>query len=122
MRVFFVCTFIVNTLFTIAAYRLLPPKVAMNFGNGGLPNSWGSKSTYSLTFLAIDLFLFFLLITLPYWVNTVPRRWLNLPNKEYWVKEGNWDRFRVNPLGTFGVEGRVEAFRISSSSMHTSSG
>jgi hypothetical protein len=63
--------------------------VAIHFGFGGVPDSWGSKYVHSLIFTLVDFLLFFLLYYTPNLILIFPQKFINLPNKKYWLQETN---------------------------------
>lgn len=89
MRNLLIIAFLANIILTVVSFIILPSEVAIHFGEGGVPNSWASKEFDALIFLAIELLLFILFISAPYLPLRLHRKFISLPNKEYWLKEEN---------------------------------
>ena len=89
MRKLFILAFAANVILTLVSLVVLPPKVAIHFGSGGVPNAWASKEVNALIFLAIEGPLFILFLFAPSLVMKCPPKLINLPNKDYWLKEEN---------------------------------
>ncbi len=87
-------TFAANIILTVVSFFLLPSKVAMHFGIGGYPDSWCLKHTYILTFFALEVPLFLLMVFIPSLIFKCPATFLNLPNKTFWLKEENRPRLK----------------------------
>ncbi len=106
MRKLFIVLFLVNVAFTLFTFHLLPPKVAMNFGNTGSPNSWASKEVNTAIMLAIDISTFIVIFFLPACISAVPSRFINIRNKDYWLNPDNKNLFITRfgeLLAQFGV-------------------
>ena len=73
----------------------LPQRLATHFGFSGEPNGWSTPSQF-LIMMATAYGIFVLLFTMAAWLDRVPDRFLNLPNKGYWLAT---DR-RAQALGT----------------------
>ena len=106
MKTFFFVAFAANVILTLVSLSVLPDQVAINFGPGGAPNSWASKEVHALIMLAIEVPLFLLLLYAPSLTMKFPQRFVNLPNKEYWLKQENRPALRrkleslMNRFGT----------------------
>lgn len=95
MRVLLILAFIANVALALVGLAILPDRVATHFGAGGAANGWGSRTFSALLFVGIDALLFFPLFFAPRLVLIFPPRWMNLPNKEYWLREENRPRLRA---------------------------
>lgn len=80
-------------------YPILPEVIASHFDGAGEPNGWMSKPVF---FLLEFVFLGFIVAEmwlLPRLVEKLPDRWLNLPNKDYWLvaerRASAFETFRV---------------------------
>ena len=62
----------------------LPQRLATHFGFSGEPNGWSTPSQF-LIMMATAYGIFVLLFTMAAWLDRVPDRFLNLPNKGYWL-------------------------------------
>ncbi len=89
IRILFILVFLANVVLTVVSLVVLPPKVAINFGFDGIPGSWASKNVNAVTFFAMKFPLFILFLLVPYLVMKTPPNLVNLPNKDYWLKEEN---------------------------------
>jgi uncharacterized membrane protein len=89
MRAGFVLVFIANVVLALASLALLPPRVAIHFGIGGVPNNWAPSYVNTLFFIGTDTFLFLCLYFTPQLVFKFPTKWINLPNKDYWLRLEN---------------------------------
>jgi uncharacterized membrane protein len=85
MRRTFVVCFLANVVLALVSWILLPARVAIHFGPGGLPNNWASSHVNSLIFLGVNVVLFFSLYFSPRLVLMFPAKWINLPHKDYWL-------------------------------------
>ena len=106
MKTLFMLAFAANVVLTLVSLCVLPNQVAINFGPGGAPNSWASKEVHSLIMLAVEVPLFLLLLYAPSLTMKFPPRFVNLPNKEYWLRQENRPALRrklgslMNRFGT----------------------
>lgn len=91
-RTVFILTFIANVLLAIASLAILPSRVAIHFGRGGLPDGWAPSYVNTLLFLGINTVLFCSLYFTPRLVDRVPAKWINLPNKDYCLQPVNKPR------------------------------
>lgn len=72
---------------SIVGYSMSPEHVATHFGIGGQPDGWMSKEVSLGFFLVLKTMLFLLMWFTPVLVTRIPSRWVNLPNKDYWLTE-----------------------------------
>ena len=106
MRTLLIIIFLANVFLMVVSLLVLPPEVAIHFGKGGMPDSWASKEFNALMFLGIDIFLFIVFLAAPSLSLGLSPKWLNLPNKSYWLKEENraMVQKKLAPLMTeFGI-------------------
>ena len=89
MRVLLIVAFVANVALALVGLAVLPDRVATHFGAGGAANGWGAKTISALLFIGIDALLFFPLFFAPRLVFVFPTRWMNLPNKDYWLRKEN---------------------------------
>jgi len=66
-------------------YPRLPGQVASHFNAAGRANGWSSKSAYFALHAVVVLTIAICFAALPAWLERVPARFVNLPNKEYWL-------------------------------------
>lgn len=106
MRRVFVFVFLANIVFIIASLFILPERVATHFSAGGVPDSYSSKYFYAIMLSIIELVTFSTFFFMPYITFKFPPRMMNLPNKEYWLREENRPVLRLkisNFLYEFGI-------------------
>ena len=92
MRNAFILFYIANVILTLISLEGLPSHVAVHFGPGGEPNGWGSKYTGALFLLAIQTGLFFMMYYSSRTIFAFHPRWINLPHKDYWLRDENKPR------------------------------
>ncbi len=66
-------------------YPQLPRRVASHFSADGHANGWSDKNSFFIVWGAVFLGLSGLLALLIAFLEKIPLRWINLPNKEYWL-------------------------------------
>lgn len=89
MRKLFILMLIANVAVTLVSLIVLPERVAIHFGAGGVPNGWASNLVNALLMTGTHALLFCLLYFSPRLVVIFPAWCINLPHKEYWLKPGN---------------------------------
>jgi len=89
MRRLMISAFIANLVLTLVSLLMLPDQVAIHFRSGGVPDAWASKWVNELIFMAIQIPLFALCMSVGRLTLSIPTRWLSLPNKDYWLKPEN---------------------------------
>ncbi len=89
MRAGFILVFIANVVLSLISLILLPSRVAIHFGLGGLANNWAPSYVNTLFFIGANAFLFVSLYFTPRLVFMFPGKWINLPNKGYWLRVEN---------------------------------
>ena len=89
MRAVFILLFAANVILSLVSLVLLPPRVAIHFGFGGMADSWAPSHVNALFFVAINTVFFLSLYFTPWLVFRFPSRLINLPNKEYWLRSEN---------------------------------
>ena len=73
-------------------YPILPEIMATNFGAGGRPQGWMSKSTFILFETGLILFVGFLMFGLPRLIKNIPPSLVNIPNRHYWLAKGRKEK------------------------------
>lgn len=106
MRKAFLTIFILTILFNTLSYIMLPDEVAIHFGRGGRGDSRAAKEVNCLLFLGIDFLLFLLFWYSPALIMKTPAKWVNLPNKSYWLAGEN------KPLTRQKMESLMSEFGI----------
>jgi hypothetical protein len=67
------------------SFDRLPPVMATHFDLAGKPNGFQGRAGFVWTSLLLSLLLFALFATLPAILPRVPDRFVNLPDKDYWL-------------------------------------
>ena len=89
MRNLFIICFIANLVLTVVVLIVGPETMAVHFGGGGEPNGWASAKVNALVMTGVDGLLFAIFFYVPFLMRITPDRWVNLPNKDYWLRDGN---------------------------------
>ncbi len=89
MRVAFIVSFAVNVLLALLSLAILPARVAIHFGPGGMPDHWAANYANSLMILGLEIVLFAGLYFAPRLILIVPSKWVNLPHKRFWLAPEN---------------------------------
>ncbi len=89
MRKLLVIVFLVSLVFNVVSHLLLPDEVASHFGWGGRPDSWGPKGVYTILLVTADVIIFLMFFFMPILLAKTPKKWINLPNKDFWLSEEN---------------------------------
>ncbi len=100
MRKLYVNIVLLNFLFLVISYFLLPERVASHFGRGGIPNAYTTKVNYLMLFIALDLPMALFYYYLPLLVINMPKKLVGLPNQDHWLKAENKQATRklIEPL------------------------
>jgi uncharacterized membrane protein len=106
MRKALLVIYLLNIILVLVSLAVLPDRVATHFGRGGLADSWMSKTTHAAIFILIELPLFVLF----YWsgslLDSFNPKFVNLPNRDYWLSGANLPRAKVlfgDLMARFGV-------------------
>ena len=89
MRIFFLVVFAANIVLSLVSWVILPDNVAIHFGSNGMPDGWSPVWFHVLLFLGIQLVLFVTIFFGSKLSLGLHGRWVNLPNKSYWLREEN---------------------------------
>jgi len=89
MRIFFLATFAANVVLTLVSWVILPDNVAIHFRGDGMPDGWAPIWFHGLIFLGMQLVLFVTIYSGSKLSLGLHSRWVNLPNKDYWLREEN---------------------------------
>jgi hypothetical protein len=115
MRAAFVLSFVANLLLTAVALVTGPSRMATQFGSGGEPGSWAPAWINALIMTAVNVLLFLSLHYSPRLIRVLPARWINLPNRDYWLSEANRGRAETmlcSRLRLFGTVTFVFLFMV----------
>jgi uncharacterized membrane protein len=94
MRKALLLVFAANLILTAVSLAVLPDQVAIHFGGGGRPDSWASKEFNATIFLVLEVPFFLLFYFAPVLTLGVSKKYLNLPNKDYWLQGENQPLFQ----------------------------
>ena len=106
MRAIFLLLVAANLGLTLAGYLLLPDRIAVHFGAGGMADGWGSNGANTLLMAGIQTLMFGMIYGIPRLVEILPPRWVNLPYRNYWLDPGRRARAAMMiraPVWRFGV-------------------
>lgn len=106
MRTAFIVSFVVNLILTVIALVSCSSIVAIHFGAGGEPNGWAPAYVNALIMSGVNVLIFVSFFFTPYLIHITPPRWINLPNKQYWLKEenrGKMESILASQLYQFGT-------------------
>ena len=81
--------FLANVILIVIMIFTLPSRVAIHFVSGGMPDSWMAREGFILFLFSIELPLFILFLIAPALSLKVPPRWINIQNKDYWLRDEN---------------------------------
>ena len=101
-----IVVFVANLILMAVSLAVLPDQVAIHFGGGGLPDSWASKEFNAAIFLVLEVPFFLLFYFASSMTMGVSKKFLNVPNKDYWLEEENKARFQKifgRYMAEFGV-------------------
>jgi len=85
MRGVFIGVFLLQLILSLIFLLFLPDRVAIHFGAGGLADGWGSKWTGFCLGLGVQVSLFCVFYFMDRIMFWFPVRWVNLPNRTYWL-------------------------------------
>jgi hypothetical protein len=66
-------------------YAQLPDVVASHFSGQGVPNGWQRKPAFFGLFAAVGVLIAVTGFGIPRIIASVPPKWINFPNKQYWL-------------------------------------
>ena len=107
MRIFFLVTFAANIVLSLVSWVILPDTVAIHFGHDGMPDGWAPVWLHVLLFLGFQLVLFVTIYFGSRLSLGLHSRWVNLPNKDYWLREENLPRAQETMASTMTEFGTV---------------
>jgi uncharacterized membrane protein len=86
MHTTFIVSFLANVALVLVSSVILPDRVAIHFGQGGVPDGWAANLTNTLIMLGMHSFLFCSLYFSPRLLSSIPEKWISLPNRDYWLR------------------------------------
>jgi hypothetical protein len=92
MRIAFLVSFAANLMLAAVSPLIAPGTIAIHFGRGGEPNGWAPAYVNALIMAGVNVLLFLVTVFSPRLIRMTPARWINLPHKEYWLKDENRGR------------------------------
>lgn len=84
--------FLLNVAVALATPFLFQERMAVHFGMGGAADGWGPPAVNAAIFSVLGLVLYLTLLGSARLVLHMPARWINLPNKDYWLTPENRPR------------------------------
>ncbi len=81
--------FIVTVLFNLLSWVVLPENVAIHFGGSGAPDSWAPRWFQVVMFTVLLIVLYASFALAPRLLDGVPKKYISLPNSDYWLKDEN---------------------------------
>ena len=109
MRKILIAVFAANLILAAISFAALPAQVAIHFGAGGKPDSWASKEFNTAIFLVLEVPFFLLFYYAPVLTGGDIKKYLNVPNKDYWLRDDNLALFH-RKFGTSMAEYGVVIF------------
>ena len=73
----------------------LPNVIAIYFGISGNPDNWKIKETMLLVNLSVQILLNFCFVLFPIMINKIPKIFINIPNKDYWLSDEKIDETKL---------------------------
>lgn len=92
MKTAFILTFIANLLLLAVSYAISPERVAIHFGSGGSPDNWAPSHVNALILAGVHTLVFASLFFSTKLMRIFPRKYINIPNKTYWIRDENWSK------------------------------
>jgi uncharacterized membrane protein len=81
--------FLITVLFNLFSWFILPDNTAIHFSRGGVPDNWASKDAHVIIFTGIMVVLYAGFVLSPNLLSGLPAKYINLPNREYWLRDEN---------------------------------
>lgn len=89
MRALFILTFVANVIVTLVSLAMLPDRVAIHYGADGMANGWAPNYVNALLMTGTHILLFCSIYFGGRLTFIYPSKWINLPNKEFWLSPAN---------------------------------
>jgi len=87
MRLGLIVVFVLSLVVSVVGYVLMPDQVASHFGADGRPDGWSTKGFFTVMMVVVDVFLFAMFYWSPLFFDRVDRRFISLPNRDYWLAD-----------------------------------
>ncbi len=65
-------------------WERLPERVASHFDSSGVANGWMSRDAHFLFSIGLVLGLSTMFLAVAFMIRRVPKKWVNIPNKDHW--------------------------------------
>ncbi len=105
-RILLVMTGTAGIIQSIWHYTQLPERVASHFGPSGIADGWMSSLANLCVSAALFILMTLIMFFVPKLVSVVPVRFVNLPNRDYWLaderKKQTLDDI-AERMATFGI-------------------
>jgi len=92
MRTVFILAFVANLILLAVSVGISPERVAIHFGPGGTPDNWASSHNNALIMTGVHTLVFVSLFFSTKLTRIFPRKYINIPNKDYWIRDENWNK------------------------------
>ena len=92
MKTAFILTFAANLLLLAVSYAISPERVAIHFGSGGNPDNWAPSHINALLMAGVHTLVFVSLFFSTKLTRIFPKKYINIPNKSYWIQDENWNK------------------------------
>ena len=115
MHIVFIITLAANLILAVIALIIAPSPMAIHFGPGGYPNGWAPAHVNALIMSGTNTLMFVIFYFAPALIRKTPARWVNLPNKNYWLKDENragMEKILAGQLHLFGSATLLFMFMI----------
>jgi uncharacterized membrane protein len=66
-------------------YAKLPNPMAIHFNGRGVPDGWSSPGEFFTLILLLEVVMVLAFLASPPLLSLFPTRWINFPNKHYWL-------------------------------------
>ena len=91
MRRLFILLFLANLVLTMIMSFLLPAYTPIDL-SGGMISGGSSADLGTLIYIFMEVLMFGIIYFAPRLMFSLPPRWYNLPNTDYWLREENKPR------------------------------
>jgi uncharacterized membrane protein len=90
MRSAMILAFAANLLLVVVYFTVLPDRVAIHFGSGGVPDQWASSHFNAILMTIMNIIVFVPLFFFSKLLCFLPKEYVSIPNKKFWIQEKNW--------------------------------
>jgi hypothetical protein len=100
-KIFFFSVLLICIFETARLWFLAPAQMASHFNFQGNPDSFMTKAQFFASQVQVSLVVIGLGLVMQVLVLITPVKWINTPNREYWLAPGHQDEL-VENLSSFG--------------------